>query len=71
MTPLKKVWVTSLFATLKGLVLSECGGEAQVELVGYPFGSHPNGKVITVPVSRLSQRQTLRGSQGLGPVVTS
>ena len=54
---LRKVWVTNLFGTYKGLILKNEGNQLEVELVGYPFGTHPNGKIIQVPSERISERE--------------
>jgi len=54
---LKKVWVNSIFGTYKGLILNKKENQATVELVGYRFGNHPNGKIIQVPLGRMSERE--------------
>lgn len=53
---LEKVWVDSIFGRYKGIVIKKMGKIARVQLVGYPFGSYPNGKDVNVPIIRLSPR---------------
>jgi hypothetical protein len=54
---MKKVWVESIFGRYKGIVIKEAGRIATVQLVGYPFGSYPNGKDVIVPINRLTERE--------------
>jgi hypothetical protein len=59
MGEMKKVWVNSIFGTYKGIIIKEDkdGRLATVQLVGYPFGSYPNGKDIIVPICKLTERK--------------
>lgn len=55
---LEKVWVSILMCgSYKGLILEKTSKIAKIELVGYPFGTHPNGKILNnVPLDRLTRR---------------
>jgi hypothetical protein len=53
---IEKVWVNSIFGCYKGIVIERKGKNAKVQLVGYPFGSYPNGKELDIPTERLSER---------------
>ena len=56
MSKVKKVWVNSLFGRFKGIQDKD-----GVQLVGYPFGSYPEGKRIECPEDRITSRQSALG----------
>ncbi|MHA1704084.1 MAG: hypothetical protein ACTSWK_17670 [Promethearchaeota archaeon] len=53
---MKKIWVKILFATYKAILIESRELFSTVQLVGYPFGSYPNGKTIQVPNDRYFER---------------
>lgn len=53
---MKKIWIQTLFEKHKGILIKKYKHWADVEFVGYPFGSHPNGLIKTVPLDRISRR---------------
>ncbi len=57
---LKKIWVHSLFATIKAVVPDEAHPE-EVQLVGYPYGNSPIVTIMTVPLNRQSLRDVENG----------
>lgn len=53
---MKKIWVVSLFGRLKAVV-PDLNKPEEVQIVGHPFGSYPNGKWMEVPIERQEVRE--------------